>query len=87
MILLTSFHFTESEPAVSGTTLHGLSNKNLHRASCSTVNFVVHHMLQTLIVGGAKENLSIDLSPSVAAVHHLDRYTKHVNSNMSVSKR
>ena len=70
--ICTSLHFTESEATVPGSTLHGLSDQNLHRASGPAVNFVVHHMLETLVVGGAQENLSVDLSASVPAVHHLN---------------
>ena len=37
----------------------------------SGVDLVVHHVLESLVVGGAQEDLGVHLPASVAGVHHL----------------
>ena len=37
------------------------------------MDLVVHHVLQTLVVGRAQEDLSVHLSAGVTVVHHLKR--------------
>lgn len=57
-----------------GSALHGLSVEDLHRASCARVNFVVHHVLQTLVVSRAQEHLCVHLSTSMPVEQHLRKH-------------
>lgn len=68
--LTISFHLSESETAVAGTTFHGLADEDLDRTSGSRVDLVVHHVLETLVVGRAEKDLSAELATSVAVVEH-----------------
>ena len=68
----TSFHFSKSEATVPGTTLAGLPNEDLKRSSGPAVDLVVDHVLQTLVVGRAQEDLSVHLPAGVTVVHHLE---------------
>lgn len=43
----------------------------LHGPPRPTVDLVVHHMLQPLVVGGPQEDHRLQLPPRVAVVHHL----------------
>ena len=54
-----------------GSALHGLAHQDLHGPSSTTVDLVVHHVFQSLVVGGTQEYLGIDLPPRVTIVHHL----------------
>jgi len=48
---------------------HWLSHQDLYRPSCSTMNLVVHHMFQPLVVCWSQENLCIYLSTCVSIIH------------------
>ena len=52
-------------------TFHWLSCENLHRASSSGVNLIVHHVLEPLIVGWSKEHLRVQLTSSESIVQNL----------------
>lgn len=54
-----------------GSALHGLTHQYLDRSSRTRVYLVVHHVLETLVVRGPDEHLSIDLASGVTVVHHL----------------
>ena len=69
--LTISLHLSETETAVPGSALHGLSHQNLNGASGSRVNFVVHHVLEALVVGGAQEDLRLQFASRVTIVHDL----------------
>lgn len=69
--LTISLHLSETETTVPGSALHGLTHQYLYRASRSRVNFVVHHMLEALVVGGTQEDLRLQLAPRVTIVHDL----------------
>lgn len=51
--------------------LHGLAGEDLDWTPRSGVNLVVHHVLQSLVVGGAKEHLCVELTTSEAIVEDL----------------
>lgn len=69
--LTIALHLAETETTVPGPTLHGLAHQNLHGASGSRVNLVVHHMLEALVVGGAQEDLRLQFAPCVTIIHDL----------------
>ena len=54
-----------------GAALHGLAVEDLDRAAGTGVDLVVHHVLETLVVGGTEEYLSIHLAARVSVVQHL----------------
>lgn len=54
-----------------GSALHGLTHQYLNGSSCTRVYLVVHHVLETLVVRGPDEHLSVDLASGVTVVHHL----------------
>ena len=58
--LAIALHLAEPESAVARSALHGLPVEDLDGAASPTVNFVVHHVLQALVVGWPQENLRID---------------------------
>jgi hypothetical protein len=64
-------HLAETQAAVSRAALHRLPREDLHRPAPSRVYFVVHHVLEALVVGGVEEDLGLQLSPRVPVVHHL----------------
>ena len=49
------------------------------------MNLVVHHVLETLVVGGAKENLNANLAASVTAVKHLQNMSNVVGHLKNVN--
>ena len=51
--------------------LHRLSIKNLNWTPSTRMNLVIHHVLQTLVVGWANEDLRNQLPSSMAIVEHL----------------
>lgn len=57
--LTITLHLTETQATITGSALHRLSHKNLNGTTSTRMDFVIHHVLKTLIVGGAKENLFV----------------------------
>ena len=68
---LTSLHLSETKTAVPGPTLHRLPHQDLDWAPGSGMDLVVHHMLETLVIGRTQEDLSAHLASRVAGVHYL----------------
>lgn len=66
-----SLHLSETESSVASAPLHRLPGQDLDRSAAARVDFVVHHMLQALVVGRVQENLRLQLPPSVPVVHSL----------------
>lgn len=64
-----ALHLSETQTAVTRSTLNRLTCKNLHWSASSRVDLVVDHMLQALIVRRAKVNLGLKLATGVAIVH------------------
>jgi hypothetical protein len=64
-----ALHLTESKATVTSSSLSRLSCQNLSGTSTSRVDFVAHHMLQTLIVGRTQEDHDLKLLASEAIVH------------------
>ena len=71
LFLPAGFNSNVQHVFLPGSTLQGLSIKNLHWPSCSRMNLVVHHVLQSLVVGGSQENLCVQLLASVTVEQHL----------------
>ena len=83
--LAITFHFTETKATISRSTFHRLSVQQLKRTTGTTVkmsvdrittrllpvNFIIDHMLETLVVGRAEENLRVHLAASEAAINDL----------------
>ena len=63
--LTITFHLSETETAVTRSTFHRLSVENLNGAPSSTVYFVVHHMLQSLVIGRPQEDLRVNFATCV----------------------
>ena len=70
-----------------GSALHGLSVKNLNRSPSTRMNLVIHHMLQTLVISGANENLWCDFSASESIVQDLKQILKHRLKNTKQVQR
>lgn len=67
--------------------LHGLSVKNLNGPPSTRMNFVIHHMLQTLVVSGANKNLRCDFATSESIVEHLKtEILSHMTKNVTSSE-
>lgn len=64
-----TFHLSETETAVSGSTFSGLSGQDLHGASSSGVHLVVDHVLESLIESGSQEDHDLHLLASEPIVH------------------
>ena len=56
---------------VPGTPLHGLPSQYLYGTTCSRVNAIVDHLLQTLVVCWTNEYLCRHLASGVSIVKHL----------------
>ena len=69
--LAVALHLPEPEASVPGPALHGLPHQDLDWAPRPGVDLIVHHVLEPLVVGGAEEDLGVELPAGVAAVHHL----------------
>lgn len=59
-------HSYNNQDKVPGASLHGLPCENLNWPSRSRMDLVVNHVLQSLVVGGAKEHLCVQLASSEA---------------------
>lgn len=69
--LTITFHFAETKSTIAGPSLHRLADQNLDGTTSSRMDLVVHHMLETLIVGRTEEDLGVDFASSVSVVHYL----------------
>ena len=67
-----TFHFTEPETTISGTTLDWLSGHDLDRPTGAGMDLVVHHVPQTLVVGWPEEHLGFQLLAGVSVIHDLE---------------
>jgi hypothetical protein len=52
-----TFHFSESQTTISGTTFDGLSSHDLNGTTSSGVDLVVHHVTESLVVRWSEEYL------------------------------
>src|SRR5688572_6714575 len=66
-----TFHFSETQTTISGTTFYGLPGHDLNRTAGSGVNLVVHHVTETLVVCWSEKHLRTELTASVPVVHDL----------------
>lgn len=64
-----TFHLSETETTITSTTLDGLARHNLDRTARPSVNLVVYHMAETLVVSGSEEDLRAELFARVAVEH------------------
>lgn len=67
-----SLHLAKTQTAISGPPLCGLPGEDLHRPAPSRVDLIIHHVLQPLVVRGAKENHGSQFPTSVTIVHGLE---------------
>lgn len=67
--LTITLHLTETKSTVAGSALHGLSHENLNGTASSRMDFVVHHVLETLIICWSQKHLRIDFTTGVTIVH------------------
>lgn len=58
----------EVDNPIPGTAFHGLSVEDLERATRPRVDLVVYHVLESLVVCGPDEHLTVHLAPCVAVV-------------------
>jgi hypothetical protein len=66
-----SLHFSESESSVASSAFQGLASELGDGTATARVDLVVHHVLETLIVGGAQKDAGRHESASVAVKHGL----------------
>lgn len=66
-----TLHLSESETAITRSTLCGLSREDLCRSTASRVDLVTHHMLQALIVSRVQEYHDFHALTSESVVHDL----------------
>lgn len=64
-----ALHLTKTKAAVARPTLSGLTSKDLGRATATRMHLVAHHMLQTLVISGAQEDLDVESLASPSIVH------------------
>jgi hypothetical protein len=67
-----TFHLPETKATISRTTLHRLASQDLRWAAGASVDLVVNHMAQTLVVSRAEEDLGYELAPGVPVVHDFE---------------
>lgn len=66
-----SFHFSKSKTSITGPSFSRLPCQDLDRAPPTRMDLVINHMLQSLVVSGAKEDHSTETSTSVTIIHGL----------------
>jgi len=66
-----ALHLAKAQAAVACAALHRLPRQDLDWAAAPGVDFVVHHMLQPLVVRWAQEDLRLQLPPRVPVIHSL----------------
>lgn len=66
-----TLHFAEAKTTVSGSSFGWLSRQYLYWPSSSGMHLVSDQMLQSLVVGGPKEDEYLQLLASKSVVHHL----------------
>ena len=64
-----AFHFPEAKPSIAASSFHGLSGEHLHGSPGSTVDLVLDHVFEAMIVGWSEEDLSGDFEPGVSVEH------------------
>ena len=67
-----TLHFSETQTAVSRTTFDGLASKNLHWTTGTSMDLVIDHMPQSLVVSRTQEHLRSELFASMSVVHDLE---------------
>ena len=70
-----ALHLAKAQATVARAALHRLSRQNLDWTAAPGVDFVVHHVLQALVVRRAKEDLRLQLPPRVPIIHSLPTAT------------
>lgn len=66
-----TLHFTKSETSITRSSFCRLSSEYLSGTSSSGVNLVLNHVLQSLVVGGTKEDHDFKFSTIKAIIHNL----------------
>lgn len=66
-----SLHLSKPQAPIPGSTLHRLAGEHCNRATSPGVDLVIHHVLQSLVVGGIQKDLGFQLTSGVTVVHHL----------------
>ena len=54
-----TFHLSESKTTIATSTLDRLSSEDLNRPTSTGMDLIVHHVLETLVVDGAVEDVSL----------------------------
>ena len=65
--------------------LHRLPVKDLYRTSGSGMNLIIHHMLETLVIGRSQEYLGIQLATSLTIVENLENTNQNPAKNEASS--
>ena len=65
-----SFHFSETKTSITPSSFRRLSSQNLSWSSTPWMDFVLHHVLQPLVVSRTKEDHHFHLFTSEPVVHH-----------------
>lgn len=66
-----TFHFSETKSTIARSTFSRLSGQDLSWSSATSVDLISDHMLQSLVIGGTKEDLHFKSLSSEATVHRL----------------
>mmetsp|Transcript_10451 Transcript_10451/g.26303 ORF Transcript_10451/g.26303 Transcript_10451/m.26303 type:complete len:451 (-) Transcript_10451:2197-3549(-) len=69
--LTITFHLTKTQTSITSTTFHRLTRQDLYGTTSSGMNFIIHHMSQTLVVHRTQKQLNIQWASSVSIVKHL----------------
>ena len=67
-----TLHLTKAQTTVTRTTLDRLASENLYWTTSTTVDFVIHHVLQALVVRWTKVYLCLELATRVSIIHDLE---------------
>lgn len=65
------FHFSEAKASVTTSTFSRLSRQNLRWSSTSGVDFVLHHVLKSLVISRPKEDHNFHLFACEPVIHDL----------------
>lgn len=69
--LAIALHLAETQTTVATTSFHRLAVQDLDRTTGTTVDLVVDHVLEPLVIGGPDKYLRIQLASGEAVVHDL----------------
>jgi hypothetical protein len=65
-----ALHFSKAQASISRSSFCGLASENLGWSSASSMDLVLNHVLESLVVSGSKEDLDFHLFSVKTIVHH-----------------